>query len=144
MVSLTALKRAYEILQLGVSPLEHFHRPRHPGFVGDKSFFAGIPRHGTVGYRNDLHTIDSGSVLTLQAIDDSQAPDPSEINIEAHFSVVDAFDMPPVHFDAVRGGFTTYVFRVLPRGRLMCSVASPHPPLRIMNGRLQMIKRGQN
>lgn len=43
----------------------------------------------------------------MQAVDDSQAPDPSEINIEAHFAVVDSFDMPPVHFDPVRGGFTT-------------------------------------
>lgn len=42
-----------------------------------------------------------------QANDDTQAPDPSEINVEAHFSVVDSFDMPAVHFDPVRGGFTT-------------------------------------
>lgn len=35
--------------------------------------------------------------------------DPSEINVEAHFKVVDAFDMPPVHFDPVRAGFTTLV-----------------------------------
>ncbi|KAI9636514.1 DNA polymerase alpha/epsilon subunit B-domain-containing protein [Dioszegia hungarica] len=46
-------------------------------------------------------------ILQLGAIDDDDAPDPTEINIEAHFSVVDAFDMPPVHFDAIRGGFTT-------------------------------------
>jgi DNA polymerase epsilon subunit 2 len=45
--------------------------------------------------------------MISQAVDDTQAPDPSEINIEAHFAVVDAFDMPPVHFDPVRGGFTT-------------------------------------
>lgn len=46
-------------------------------------------------------------ILQLGAADDSQAADPSEINVEAHFSVVDSFDMPAVHFDAVRGGFVT-------------------------------------
>jgi hypothetical protein len=45
----------------------------------------------------------------IQANDDTDAPDPTEINIEAHFSVVDAFDMPAVHFDSIRGGFTTSV-----------------------------------
>ncbi|EIW66910.1 hypothetical protein TREMEDRAFT_45435 [Tremella mesenterica DSM 1558] len=58
LVSLPALKKAYEILQLGVN-------------------------------------------------DNDDMLDPSEVNIETHFSVVDAFDMPAVHFDAVRGGFTT-------------------------------------
>ena len=47
--------------------------------------------------------------LISKANDDSNAPDPTEINVEAHFSVIDAFDMPAVHFDAVRGGFTTCV-----------------------------------
>ncbi|WVQ81649.1 DNA polymerase epsilon subunit B [Cryptococcus sp. DSM 104549] len=37
---------------------------------------------------------------------DTQRADPSEINVEAHLSVVDAFDMPPVRFDPVRAGFT--------------------------------------
>lgn len=46
-------------------------------------------------------------VLILQANDDTDAPDPTEINIEAHFSVIDAFEMPAVHFDSIRGGFTT-------------------------------------
>lgn len=48
-------------------------------------------------------------ILQLGATDDTQVADPSEINVEAHFSVVDSFDMPAVHFDAVRSGFTTYV-----------------------------------
>ena len=43
----------------------------------------------------------------VQATDDTQAVDPSEINIESHFAVVDSFDMPPTHYDAVRGGFST-------------------------------------
>lgn len=45
----------------------------------------------------------------VQTNDDTDAPDPTEINIEAHFSVIDAFDMPAVHFDSIRGGFTTLV-----------------------------------
>ncbi|KAK4683976.1 DNA polymerase epsilon subunit 2, partial [Tremellales sp. Uapishka_1] len=45
-------------------------------------------------------------VLQLRTTDDTDA-DPSEINIAAHFSVVDAFDMPAVRFDPVRQGFTT-------------------------------------
>lgn len=46
-------------------------------------------------------------ILQLGATDDTQTADPSEINVEAHFSVVDSFDMPAVHFDPVRGGFIT-------------------------------------
>lgn len=45
-------------------------------------------------------------ILQLGATDDTQAIDPSEINVEAHFSVVDSFDMPALHFDIVRGGFS--------------------------------------
>ncbi|KAK8843454.1 DNA polymerase epsilon subunit B [Kwoniella newhampshirensis] len=43
--------------------------------------------------------------LQLGTTEDSQTADPSEINVESHFSVIDSFDMPPVHFDPVRGGF---------------------------------------
>ncbi|WWD06489.1 DNA polymerase epsilon subunit B [Kwoniella europaea PYCC6329] len=45
--------------------------------------------------------------LKLGTTDDTAQADPSEVNVESHFSVIDSFDMPPVHFDAVRGGFTT-------------------------------------
>lgn len=48
-------------------------------------------------------------ILQLGTTDDTQTADPTEINVEAHFAVVDSFDMPAVHFDAVRGGFTTWV-----------------------------------
>lgn len=48
-------------------------------------------------------------VADLQTTEDADDIDPSEINVEAHFSVIDAFDMPPIHFDSVRAGFTTYV-----------------------------------
>ncbi|WOO83431.1 DNA polymerase epsilon subunit B [Vanrija pseudolonga] len=44
-------------------------------------------------------------ILQLGTTGDSQSIDPSEVNVNAHFSVVDSFDMPAVHFDAVRGGF---------------------------------------
>lgn len=46
-------------------------------------------------------------MLISQTTDDTDDIDPSEINVEAHFSVIDAFEMPPVHFDPVRSGFTT-------------------------------------
>ncbi|ORX38923.1 DNA polymerase alpha/epsilon subunit B-domain-containing protein [Kockovaella imperatae] len=46
-------------------------------------------------------------VLQLGTNEDADDIDPSEINVEAHFAVVDSFDMPPVRFDPVRGGFTT-------------------------------------
>lgn len=45
-------------------------------------------------------------ILQLGGTDDREAIDPSEINVEAHFSVVDSFDMPAVHYDVVRGGFS--------------------------------------
>lgn len=45
-------------------------------------------------------------ILQLGGTDDTQTADPSEVNVEAHFSVVDSFEMPAVHFDVVRGGFT--------------------------------------
>ncbi|WWD21020.1 DNA polymerase epsilon subunit B [Kwoniella shandongensis] len=69
--------------------------------------------------REYLKGEDSSSLVSLPALkkayeslqlgtnEDSQTADPSEINVESHFSVIDSFDMPPVHFDPVRGGFTT-------------------------------------
>ncbi|EKD03887.1 epsilon DNA polymerase [Trichosporon asahii var. asahii CBS 8904] len=39
-------------------------------------------------------------------VDDTQEADPSEVNVEAHFSVVDSFNMPPVRFDPVRAAFS--------------------------------------
>lgn len=40
-----------------------------------------------------------------QSTEGADEIDPSEVNIETHFSVIDAFDMPAVHFDPVRAGF---------------------------------------
>ncbi|ORY29159.1 putative DNA polymerase epsilon subunit B [Naematelia encephala] len=69
--------------------------------------------------REYLKGEDSSSLVSLPALkrayeslqvgtnDDSQIADPAEINVENHFEIIDSFDMPPVHFDAVRGGFTT-------------------------------------
>jgi DNA polymerase epsilon subunit 2 len=45
-------------------------------------------------------------ILQLGGTDDTDAIDPSDINVEAHFSAVDSFDMPAQHFDIVRSGFT--------------------------------------
>lgn len=45
-------------------------------------------------------------ILQLGSVDDTQEADPSEVNVEAHFSVVDSFNMPPVRFDPVRAAFS--------------------------------------
>ncbi|ODN74772.1 DNA polymerase epsilon subunit B [Cryptococcus amylolentus CBS 6039] len=45
--------------------------------------------------------------LQMGAPDDSGEADPSEINVESHFSVIDAFSMPPMRFDPVRAGFVS-------------------------------------
>lgn len=79
LVNLPALKRAYEILQVGVSV--------HVLLYCSAPLLA--------------HIADS------QANDDNDEGDSTEISPEAHFSVIDAFDMPAVRFDSVRGGFTT-------------------------------------
>ena len=53
--------------------------------------------------------------LTIQSAYSQKAPEdaddinPTEVNLDSHFSVVDAFDMPPVRFDPVRSGFVTWV-----------------------------------
>ncbi|KAL7421454.1 DNA-directed DNA polymerase epsilon, subunit B [Cryptotrichosporon argae] len=66
-----------------------------------------------------LKSEESSSLVSLSALkrayetlqvggpDESDTIDPAEVNIDKHFAVVDAFDMPPVRFDPVRGGFTT-------------------------------------
>ncbi|WVN91125.1 DNA polymerase epsilon subunit B [Cryptococcus depauperatus CBS 7841] len=43
--------------------------------------------------------------LQLGTTEDSQIADPSEVNVESHFSVIDAFKMPAIRFDSVRSGF---------------------------------------
>ena len=92
LVSLPALRRAYETLQIGVCPLlSSFNNCDHP---------AKCPRSSHIG-------VWSVELTHVQTTDDADEVDPSEINVEMHFGVIDAFDMPPVHFDAVRGGFTT-------------------------------------
>lgn len=45
-------------------------------------------------------------ILQLGNVDDTQVADPTEVNVEAHFSVVDSFDMPAVRFDPVRAAFS--------------------------------------
>ncbi|BEI83060.1 hypothetical protein CcaverHIS002_0309280 [Cutaneotrichosporon cavernicola] len=45
-------------------------------------------------------------ILQLGGTDGADAMDPTDINVEAHFSAVDSFDMPAQHFDIVRSGFT--------------------------------------
>jgi hypothetical protein len=89
-----------------------------------RPFFVHHPLHRCLPHFRVLHSLtppESSSlvslpglkrayeILQLGAADDSQVADPAEINVEAHFSVVDSFDMPAVHFDVVRSGFTTSV-----------------------------------
>ncbi|KGB76093.1 DNA polymerase epsilon subunit B [Cryptococcus deuterogattii 99/473] len=64
-----------------------------------------------------LKAEDSSSLVSLQALkkayenlqlgttEDTQIPDPSEVNVESHFSVVDSFSMPAMRYDPVRSGF---------------------------------------
>lgn len=61
----------------------------------------------------ELHTactiVKSTKLICPQTTEDTQVADPSEVNVESHFSVVDSFDMPAMRYDPVRSGFVQCV-----------------------------------
>lgn len=91
-----ALKRAYESLQLKV-----------PYTLADRDLdFAADAKHGQTDF-DDEPSQDYGSQSHSHGLARGMGHDPLDTHVDSHFHVVNAFDIPGMRFDAVRGTFVT-------------------------------------
>nr|ODN92928.1 DNA polymerase epsilon subunit B [Cryptococcus depauperatus CBS 7855] len=100
-------------LTLPAAALHHIEQVLNENDIPEEEWIIGLE----LWAKEYLKAEDSSSLVSLPALkkafenlqlgttEDSQIADPSEVNVESHFSVIDAFKMPAIRFDSVRSGF---------------------------------------